>query len=103
MLDLKHQPDRKKFYNSSRWKKARAYVLTANPLCKFCLDEGVVEPAIDVDHIIDLKKRPDLALSLPNLQGLCKRHHSEKSAKEIFGPESIYISRSDKKWKELIK
>jgi 5-methylcytosine-specific restriction protein A len=45
---------RSKFYSSKRWQDTRAAVLRANPLCAWCLMEGRVEPATEVDHIADL-------------------------------------------------
>lgn len=71
-----------RIYNSVRWKKLRAAFLLENPLCALCLVEGKPEGARDVDHRIPLAKRLDLAYEWDNLQGLCRRHHTRKTARE---------------------
>jgi 5-methylcytosine-specific restriction protein A len=57
-------------------------VLAEEPLCRKCLESGQVAAAIDVDHIIPLRRRPDLRLDRSNLQSLCKSHHSQKTLLE---------------------
>ena len=37
---------------------------------------------LEVDHVQPVERRPDLALSLDNLQTLCRAHHIEKTAAE---------------------
>lgn len=71
----------KDFYGSARWKKARmAAMNSTGGLCKMCLDDGVVEPAIIVHHLKPLT--PDniytpLSTSLENLVPLCRQCHSD--------------------------
>jgi 5-methylcytosine-specific restriction protein A len=66
-----------------RWQKVRLLFLQQHPLCVLCEAEHMVEPATDVDHI--QPHRGDYALfwDESNWQPLCKRHHSEKTAKEV--------------------
>lgn len=66
---------------SARWRALRAQVLREEPLCRLCQAAGRVEAAIDVDHIDNDSHNNDRA----NLQGLCKAHHSEKTATEMAG------------------
>ncbi len=68
-----------RFYGSTRWKRMRVMVLNEQPLCVRCEEQGLTEPAMEVDHIIDRVERPDLAFERGNLQGLCKRCHSIKT------------------------
>jgi 5-methylcytosine-specific restriction endonuclease McrA len=66
----------KNFYAGSRWRDLRKSFLKRNPLCA-C---GCGELAVDVDHKIDRKLRPDLAYDESNLQGLTKACHNAKRA-----------------------
>lgn len=60
--------------------KARAQVIAEEPLCRKCLELGRTTPTAVVDHIKPLAWGGSDARS--NKQGLCKRHHDEKSAAE---------------------
>ena len=64
-----------------RWQKFRESFLRKNPLCVECRKNGKVVVATDVDHIVP--HRGDMKLFwLPgNVQGLCRSHHSEKTAR----------------------
>lgn len=68
--------DRKKFYNSSDWKKIRLQVLSSNP---FCVDCG--KPADTVDHKKAIKDGGS-KLDLNNLQSMCKSCHNIKENQE---------------------
>lgn len=72
----------KKVYHSMRWRKLRAAVLHANPLCTHCLKGSVTRLASAVDHILPLDTHPSLAFERSNLQGLCHYHHSLKTLKD---------------------
>ena len=70
-------------YRSNRWRKLRRVQLTREPLCEDCRRHGVVEPATQVDHIVGLVLRPDLAYDISkNCQSLCTACHARKSAAE---------------------
>lgn len=59
----------------ANWQKVRAWKLRVNPCCQDCEQEGVVEPATDVDHIDgDVSNMRE-----ENLRSLCKSHHSRKT------------------------
>jgi len=69
------------FYNTSRWKKTRKYVLDHEPLCRMCLEKGKIRPASMVDHIIPIQDDSDeeLAYGFDNLQPLCESCHRVKT------------------------
>lgn len=72
--------------HAKRWGRCRRMVLKRNPLCVdpygWHKDDGRVVLASQVDHILALRERPDLAYVLENLQGLCTRCHATKSQEE---------------------
>lgn len=72
--------NRDKLYGR-RWRKLRARFLATKPLCKMCADIGMVELAIDVDHITPHKGNVQLFWDWSNLQGLCKHHHQSTKAR----------------------
>ncbi len=58
-------------------------------LCEDCLSEGVVKPAVEVDHI-----KP-LALGGSdedeNTRNLCKRHHEDRTAEQFGHRQKVDI------------
>ena len=76
-------PNLSKFYDSSEWKRVRYDALiNANGNCQ-CCGAGPERGAIlNVDHIKPLKKYPQLALSLENLQVLCARCNEGKGNRD---------------------
>ncbi len=67
-----------KFYSSSQWKKVRALVLAAEPLCRMCK-----RPAQMVDHIVPILK-DGCKLCRDNLQPLCRSCHGYKTKTENY-------------------
>lgn len=65
-----------------RWQKASKEFLQVNPLCRECSWYGVVEPAAVVDHSRPHKGDSDWFWRSEWWQGLCKRCHDRKSARE---------------------
>lgn len=63
-----------------RWTKIRGAYLRAHPLCAHCLAEGRTTPATDVDHVTSRARGGSDHAS--NLQALCHRCHSTKTAAE---------------------
>jgi 5-methylcytosine-specific restriction protein A len=59
------------------WRTLRRQFLAANPRC--CV-AGCLAPATEVDHIITVRRRPDLRLVWDNLRSCCKPHHSQHTA-----------------------
>jgi 5-methylcytosine-specific restriction protein A len=67
-----------RFYDSSAWRKLRAIKKKRSPLCEECYRQGRITPAYIVDHIIERRERPDIALDIDNLQTLCMACHNRK-------------------------
>lgn len=63
-----------RLYNSPLWQRARKVVLLEEPMCRACNRR----PSREVDHINGDWRDTRRA----NLQGLCKRCHSRKTALE---------------------
>ena len=66
------------------WQKVRKIHLLNHPLCEDCKQQGIVKPALEVHHIVELKRggtNEDY-----NLQSLCKSCHSKhtRSGKDVL-------------------
>jgi len=72
-------PGSRAFYKSAAWLKARAAYLARHPVCQ--ADAGCDEPATEVDHIVEMSAG-GAALDDANFVGLCKPHHSQKTARQ---------------------
>jgi len=77
---MPHDP----FYTSTPWRKVRQAVLRRDRyICRHCgvkcLGHKKNLPNPHVDHVINRKKRPDLALNPGNLVTLCPPCHSKKT------------------------
>lgn len=71
------------WYHTARWRKLRAIVLSAEPLCRHCLArESRPVPATDVDHIRRHEGDARKFWSRNNLQPLCSACHDRKTAIE---------------------
>lgn len=64
---------------TAAWYRARSAYLREHPLCVECERDGIVEPAIDLDHIIPHRGDEGLFWLESNWAGLCKKHHGEKT------------------------
>jgi hypothetical protein len=73
------------WYLTARWKRIRRHQLLVEPLCRFCLERGILEPATICDHIE--QHRGDVnKFWLGPFMSLCKRcHDSDKRLIEIRG------------------
>ena len=69
----------------AKWRKAREYFLSQNPLCVMCQQQGRITPANVVDHIQPHKGNQDLFWDEANWQALCQSCHNSKTAKEDMG------------------
>ena len=65
----------------NRWLAFAKQYLNENPLCVDCESEGIVGGATEVHHKRKLRDNPELKYEPSNLAGLCKRHHSERTAR----------------------
>lgn len=69
-----------------RWGKVRAAYLAEHPWCVDCVAEGVKGLAEELDHIEPHRGDQALFWDESNWAGRCKRHHSQKTAREVgFG------------------
>lgn len=64
-----------------KWRGLRDWFLRRNPFCVDCKPDLV--PATEVDHIKPHNGDMKLFWDKANLQGLCKRHHSAKTMREL--------------------
>nr|DAQ81981.1 MAG TPA: HNH endonuclease [Caudoviricetes sp.] len=73
--------ERRKIYNSDRWRRLRAWKFACNPLCETCLKENKTTLAEDIHHITSFMSTDDpvqrvfLAYDYDNLMSLCKKCH----------------------------
>jgi 5-methylcytosine-specific restriction endonuclease McrA len=77
--------ERTRFYKTARWQRLRKLQLQRRPLCKFCLERGIVTVANVVDHVTP--HRGDwTAFVTGELQSLCEPcHNSGKRQIELRG------------------
>ncbi|HLW94046.1 MAG TPA: HNH endonuclease signature motif containing protein [Solirubrobacteraceae bacterium] len=61
------------------WQQLRAAHLRENPWCVFCAEAGETKPAVEVDHIVEVRLAPERRLDPTNLRSLCKPHHSQRT------------------------
>lgn len=76
-----YDADRRRIYNTARWRKLRAWKIACDPLCEVCKSKGLTVPAEDVHHVVsfmstdDPVQRKHLAYDYDNLMSLCKECH----------------------------
>ena len=78
------------FYQSKEWEAIRLKVLRrdgykCNKCGVKCLGKKRNRPSPNVDHIVERKKRPDLALDMSNLRTLCSSCHSRRTIMDTHG------------------
>jgi len=78
---------------SSAWKKTRALVATAEPLCcdPFSVHTFGPEPGQDVHHVLPLASHPHLALDTANLRSLCRNCHNRVESMERSGQTTQHL------------
>ncbi|PHS22018.1 MAG: endonuclease [Robiginitomaculum sp.] len=81
----RYDPKFKAFYSSPEWKRLRDIKIRANPLCQDCLVNKIIKPAMDVDHVEELKSNWSLRLQYSNLRCLCRSCHMVKTRLEKLG------------------
>ena len=71
----------KKLINCQRWVKLRAEKLQNNPLCEYCLANGIITPGREIHHIVPIDtginqtEMERLAYKYNNLITLCHKCH----------------------------
>lgn len=63
----------------AEWRRLRLRFLASNPQCAAL---GCAVPAAEVDHILSVRTHPHLRLAWSNLRPFCKRHHSQRTARD---------------------
>lgn len=69
--------DGQAFYRSAAWRRLSARVRREQPTCATAWCD---QPSEHADHIIPIDVRPDLRLVRSNVRGLCRPHHSSRTA-----------------------
>lgn len=83
----------RKLYKTARWIRLRQWILDRDPLCRYCMQDEIVEEAEVVDHIKPHKGDLDLFWNPDNLQPLCRACHDGRKQREdrgtyiAFGPD----------------
>lgn len=76
-----HYHQGKHIYSSARWVNLRKQFIRHNPLCAHCEAQGILTPAVLVDHIKEIKDG-GAVYDVSNLQSLCNACHNTKTGKE---------------------
>ena len=76
------KPEHAKLYNSRRWRGLRNLYYQRNPLCAQCNRNGITKAGDCVDHIKPISEGGDF-YEWKNLNTLCNKCHSLKTAKEV--------------------
>ena len=74
------RPELAKLYNTTRWRKLRAYWVKHNPLCVICYKNNIINEVDVVDHIKEISDGGAM-YDVNNLQSLCDRCHRIKTNK----------------------
>lgn len=84
---------RQKAYNSTAWRKLRAYHIKTEPLCQMCLAKGIVKPADHVHHKLSPFRNGEvdwtLMLDPENLVSICAECHALEHNREESPEETI--------------
>jgi len=78
-----------RLYGTARWRTLREYHLSVEPLCRFCLEREIVEPATVVDHIVPHKGDVTLFHDPDNLSSLCKHCHDSIKQRMELGQDVV--------------
>jgi 5-methylcytosine-specific restriction enzyme A len=70
-----------KWYGLKRWARLRIRILQQQPFCRMCLEQRIRSLSQEIDHILPHRGNPELFWNECNLQGLCKRCHTAKTAR----------------------
>ena len=69
--------------HSWRWRRVRRIVLSSEPLCRMCKQQGYVTAATEVDHIKPRDEGGDM-WDRANLQPLCRECHENKTRRQML-------------------
>ena len=74
------QDNHNKFYDSTEWRKIRAYKLDNNPFCEVCHKLDKFVKANTVDHFRPVRLYEHLKYDINNLTSMCASCHSKNTA-----------------------
>ena len=104
--EYRTREQKRAFYRSGEWLSLKAVALERdNYECQECKRLGYLtikeskpdkQKVLDVDHIKEIEKFPELALELDNLKTLCIKHHNAKHGR--FGVKKANKWAKDEKW-----
>jgi 5-methylcytosine-specific restriction endonuclease McrA len=75
MTPMPHRPEVHRWYCTASWQRRRAHQLMIEPLCRLCLEAGLVTPATVADHI-EPHRGDFTAFRLGPLRSLCADCHN---------------------------
>lgn len=75
-------------YKSARWQRLRAAKLAVDPLCEWCLEREIVEPATEVHHRVPHKGDESLFWR-GSFISTCKPCHASRGQLEDHGKTVI--------------
>ncbi|RRD23954.1 HNH endonuclease [Brucellaceae bacterium VT-16-1752] len=76
-------------YKSAKWRRIREAQLRMQPLCEYCLQSEIVEPATVVHHGDGGHKGNELKFWTGPFVSLCKEHHDRDAQREDLGQTVI--------------
>lgn len=94
--------------HTERWVKLRRAKLSRDPLCERCKEQGVIEAAVEVHHVIPVedaqteREKESLMFDSHNLMALCHDCHVEMH-KEMGRSGKAYARRRTERQREGFK
>lgn len=98
-----------KMIHTNRWQKLRRDILTSQPLCQRCLEEGLITAATEVHHIrpveeaLSAGERERLMYDPHNLRALCHSCHVRTHTELGRCGKAATRKRNDKQVEDIIK
>ena len=80
-----------RFRGSAAWQRFRKWFRREHPLCQLCDDDGRVEPATDIHHIVGIMQAPDRALDESNVVALCRDCHQRIEVMNKKGQQTSHL------------
>lgn len=82
------------FYTRAPWRKCRAaFLASRDGLCEVCLSKGLIMPAVEVHHKVELTPGniDDVSVTLnwDNLMALCESCHDEQHRKKRWRADAM--------------
>lgn len=93
-----------RFYTWAKWQREREFVLAQDRReCQLCKAKGKYRRAVIVHHVQELRKRPDLALTMYDgerrqLLSVCKQCHEEQHPEALTLPQPRTAPLTAERW-----